>query len=142
MTVKKIGRRELLKSLGMTAAGAALAACQPQTVIVKETVVVEEVVEKEVEKTVVIKETVIVEGTPQVQEKVVTATPPPAATATPLPIDEATGLQMKPREDPSRVLVNGKEVEARPMGVLMEVEVPPGECKLEIVPGAQGIEGE
>jgi multiple sugar transport system substrate-binding protein len=45
----------------MAGGGAALAACAPKTVVVKETV----------------KETVIVEGTPQVVEKVVTATLPP-----------------------------------------------------------------
>jgi peptide/nickel transport system substrate-binding protein len=51
----------------MGAAGAALVACQPQTVIVKETVVVEKEVEKQVEK--VVKETVVVE-----KEKIVEVT--------------------------------------------------------------------
>jgi multiple sugar transport system substrate-binding protein len=56
----------MLKGLGAAAAGAALAACQPKTVVV------EKIVTQEVEK--VVKETVIVEGTPQVVEKVVKET--------------------------------------------------------------------
>jgi multiple sugar transport system substrate-binding protein len=56
MSQKKLSRRQMLKGLGLAAVGAAAAACQPKTVIVKETV----------------KETVIVEGTPQVVEKEVT----------------------------------------------------------------------
>ena len=69
MPSKRISRREALKGLGFAVAGAALAACQPKTVVVKE----------EVEKVVtqVVKETVIVAGTPKVVEKVVTATPVP-----------------------------------------------------------------
>jgi ABC-type transport system substrate-binding protein len=58
-----------------------LAACgatpEPVTEIVKETVIVEVESSPEVVE-VVVKETVIVEGTPQVVEKVITATPPPA----------------------------------------------------------------
>jgi len=69
MSAKKISRREMLKGLGLAMAGTALAACAPK--VVKETVVVEKPVEK------VVKETVIVAGTPQVVEKVVTATPVP-----------------------------------------------------------------
>ena len=53
MKSKALSRREFLKGIGLAAGGAALAACQPQTVIVKETV----------------KETVIVEGTPKVVER-------------------------------------------------------------------------
>jgi len=56
-----LSRRELLRRVGLGAAGLALAACQPKVVevekVVKETVVVTE--EKEVEK--VVKETVVVE---------------------------------------------------------------------------------
>jgi ABC-type glycerol-3-phosphate transport system substrate-binding protein len=63
----------MLEFIGASAAGAVLAACQPKTVVVKETVEVE----KEVEK--VVKETVVVE---KEVEKVVTATP--------VPIEEAT----------------------------------------------------
>jgi ABC-type glycerol-3-phosphate transport system substrate-binding protein len=60
--------------MGFVAAGAALAACQPETVVetVKETVIVEEEVEK------IVKETVEV-VTEVEMEKVVTATPGPAA---------------------------------------------------------------
>jgi anaerobic selenocysteine-containing dehydrogenase len=47
MTSKKLSRRDFLRASAVTAAGAALAACQPQ--VVKETVEVEKVVEKEVE---------------------------------------------------------------------------------------------
>jgi multiple sugar transport system substrate-binding protein len=56
----------MLKGVGLAAAGAALAACQPQTVVVKEEVPVTQIVKE------TIKETVIVEGTPQVVEKEVT----------------------------------------------------------------------
>jgi multiple sugar transport system substrate-binding protein len=56
MSQKKLSRRQMLKGLGLAAVGAAAAACQPKTVVVKETV----------------KETVIVEGTPVVVEKEVT----------------------------------------------------------------------
>ena len=54
MSEHKISRRQLLKGLGLAAAGTALAACQPKVVekVVKETVEVEKVVEKEVEKQV------------------------------------------------------------------------------------------
>jgi len=52
MVEKKIGRRQFLRLSAMTAAGAALVACQPQTVIVKETVEVEKEVEKIVKETV------------------------------------------------------------------------------------------
>jgi hypothetical protein len=49
----KISRRKFLKGLGLATVGAAAAACQPQTVVVRETVVVEKdkIVEKEVEVT-------------------------------------------------------------------------------------------
>lgn len=56
MCAKKMSRRQALTGLGLAAAGMAAAACQPKTVIVKETV----------------KETVIVEGTPKIVEKEVT----------------------------------------------------------------------
>jgi len=46
MDEKKIGRRTFLRLSAMTAAGAAVVACQPQTVIVKETVQVEKEVTK------------------------------------------------------------------------------------------------
>jgi ABC-type glycerol-3-phosphate transport system substrate-binding protein len=51
MPEKKVSRREFLKAAGVSAAVGVLAACQPQTVIVKETVEVEKEVEKIVEVT-------------------------------------------------------------------------------------------
>jgi peptide/nickel transport system substrate-binding protein len=53
MEMKKLGRREFLRLSALSAAGAAIVACQPQTVVVKETV--------EVEKEKIVKETVVVE---------------------------------------------------------------------------------
>ena len=52
MSENKISRRQFLYAGTATAAGVALAACQPQTVIVKETVEVEKEVTKEVIKEV------------------------------------------------------------------------------------------
>jgi peptide/nickel transport system substrate-binding protein len=54
----KLGRRQFLRLSAMAAAGAAVVACQPQTVVVKETVVVQGT---PVEVTKVVKETVEVE---------------------------------------------------------------------------------
>ena len=79
MSGKRMSRRQLLKALGLAAAGVAAAACQPKTVIVEKEKVITQVVKETV------KETVVVEGTPKVVEKqvtkvvekVVTATPPP-----------------------------------------------------------------
>jgi hypothetical protein len=48
----KLSRREFLYTTAVAAAGTALVACQPQTVVVKETVEVEKEVVKEVEKEV------------------------------------------------------------------------------------------
>jgi len=75
---RKLSRREFLRISALGAGGALVASCRPQ--VVKETVVVEKVVEKPVEK--VVKETVIVQGTPQVVEKVVTAVPAPVEPVT------------------------------------------------------------
>jgi len=58
MSSKRISRRDFVRLIAGTAGAAALAACQPQTVVVKETVEVEKEVVKEVEK--VVKETVVV----------------------------------------------------------------------------------
>ena len=79
---KQISRREFLRLSGGLAAGALLAACQPQTVIVRETVEVEKEVTKIVAGTPVV-ETVV---ETQVVEKVVevTSTPaPPTCAGTP-----------------------------------------------------------
>jgi len=81
---KRISRREFLYLGAAATAGAALVACQPQTVVVKETVEVEKekVVKEtvEVEKEKVVKETVVVEKE-KVVEKIVTATPEPVGQA-------------------------------------------------------------
>jgi len=67
--MEKLSRRRFLRGVAAAAAGAAVVACQPQTVVVKETVEVEKEVEKVVKETVVVekevekvvKETVVVE---------------------------------------------------------------------------------
>ena len=66
---QRMNRRAFLRMAGGAAAGAALAACQPQTVVVEKEVVkeVEKLITQVVKETV--KETVIVEGTPKVIEK-------------------------------------------------------------------------
>ncbi len=71
MSENRLSRRGLLKGAAVSAVVMVAAACAPQ--VVKETVVVEKEVTKEIVKEVekVVKETVIVEGTPQVVEKVV-----------------------------------------------------------------------
>jgi multiple sugar transport system substrate-binding protein len=77
----KVSRRQFLRGLALAGGGAALAACAPKTVVVKEEV---EVPVTQIVKEVV-KETVVVEGeevevtkvVEKVVEKVVTATPPP-----------------------------------------------------------------
>ena len=53
MSSKLLSRRGFLRAAALSAAGAAAVACQPQTVIVKETV--------EVETEKIVKETVVVE---------------------------------------------------------------------------------
>ena len=81
---KKVSRRHFLRGLGVAAAGAAVAACQPKTVLV------ETEVEKEVTKVIevekVVKETVVVEGTPKTVEKVVKETVVVEVTPTPIPL--------------------------------------------------------
>ena len=59
--VDKIGRRQFLRLSALAAAGVAAVACQPQTVVVKETVEVEKLVEKEVTKVVEKEVTKVVE---------------------------------------------------------------------------------
>lgn len=64
MSTQRVSRRELLRGLGLTAAGAALAACQPKEVIKTVTVEVpvEQIVEVPVEQTVVVEKETIVEA--------------------------------------------------------------------------------
>ena len=66
MDKRNISRREFLRATALTAAGAAVVACQPQTVIVEKEVPVTQIVKETV------KETVVVAGTPEVVEKEVT----------------------------------------------------------------------
>ena len=80
MSGQRVSRREFLRVAALTTAGAAAAACQPQTVIVKETV--------EVEKEKIVKETVEVE-----KEKVVEKEVEKVVTATPAPLQEAPQLR-------------------------------------------------
>ena len=93
MSEKRMSRRQMLRGLGLAAVGAAAAACQPKTVIIKETVEVEkekivtqvvtQVVEVEKEVTKIVAGTSVVEKVVEtkvvekVVEKVVTATPVP-----------------------------------------------------------------
>ncbi|MFN2220436.1 MAG: ABC transporter substrate-binding protein [Anaerolineae bacterium] len=87
---KKLDRRGFLRMAAMAAAGAAAAACQPQTVIVEKEVKVTEVVKE------VVKETVVVEGTPKVVEKEVTKVVEKVVTPTePAPTPKPT---LKPGE--------------------------------------------
>lgn len=72
MIGKKVSRREFLYLGAAATAGAALAACQPKTVVVKEEIEKEVTTVVEVETTKVVKETVVVE-----KQVVVTATPEP-----------------------------------------------------------------
>jgi peptide/nickel transport system substrate-binding protein len=85
--VKKVSRREFLYAGALSAAGAAIAACQPQTVVVKETVEVEKVVKEtvEVEKEVV-KEVAVASSrqAPEFQEMEAAGTLPPVQERTPL----------------------------------------------------------
>jgi peptide/nickel transport system substrate-binding protein len=86
----KVSRREFLRIAGVGAAGAVLIACQPQTVVVKETVQVEKEVTKVVEKEV----TTVVEKQVE-KEKVVTQVveKEKVVTATPAPLKEAPQLR-------------------------------------------------
>jgi len=71
-------RREFLRTAALGAAGVAAVACQPQTVVVKETVEVEKQVEKVVKETVVVEKEVEKEVTKIVEtEKIVEVTKMP-----------------------------------------------------------------
>jgi peptide/nickel transport system substrate-binding protein len=106
----KISRREFLYAGAAAAAGTALAACQPQTIIVETEKEVTKVVEKEVEK--VVKETVVVEKEVEKEvtkvvekeklveiEKVVTATPVPPENESPVLQRMVEAGQLPPLED-------------------------------------------
>jgi len=62
MSTEKISRRELLRGLGLAAAGSALAACQPKEIIKTVEVPVQQTVEVPVEQTVVVEKTTVVEA--------------------------------------------------------------------------------
>ena len=105
MDQTKIRRRDFLRLSAMAAAGAAAVACQPQTVIVRETVVVEGT-PVEVEVTKVVKETVevekVVKETVEVEkEKVVKETIEVEVEAVGQPLERydlqrATGVEQVP----------------------------------------------
>jgi peptide/nickel transport system substrate-binding protein len=103
---KQISRRAFLRMAAATAVGAAAAACQPKTVVVREEVPVTQIVEVEKEITKIVAGTPVVETVveTQVVEKVVTATPIP-----PTPTPE--GDRQVPREN---TLIIGFEGEAVP----------------------------
>jgi len=88
MSANKVGRRGFLRLSAMAAAGAAVVACQPQTVVVKETVQVEKVVKETVEVEKVVKETVEVEkAVTAVVEKEVTKIVEKLVTPVPAPLE-------------------------------------------------------
>ena len=94
MKGSRVSRREFLRWAGLSTAGAALVACQPQTVVVKETVEVEKVVKETVEVEKVVKETVQVEVEKVVKETVqVEVEKETVVTATPAPLQEAPQLR-------------------------------------------------
>jgi peptide/nickel transport system substrate-binding protein len=70
MSNQLLSRRDFLRAAALSAAGAAVVACQPQTVIVKETVQVEKEVEKVVKETVVVEKEVEKEVTKVVEKEV------------------------------------------------------------------------
>ena len=83
---KRMNRRNFLRLVGGAAAGTALVACQPKTVIVEKEV--EKVVTQVVKETV--KETVVVEGTPKVIEKEVTKVVEKEVTVAPVAAEPVT----------------------------------------------------
>lgn len=111
MSRSKVSRREFLYLGAITVAGTVAAACQPQTVVVKETVEVEK--EKVVKETVVVEKEVEKEVTKVVEkvvEKVVTSTPlppPPEYMESPELVKLVSAGTLPPVEDriPMDVLV-------------------------------------
>ena len=88
----KVNRRKFLEWAAMGAAGSLAAACQPKTVIVKETVVVKEQVEKVITQVVEVEREVtkIVAGTPVIEKIVETKVVEKIITPTPMPGWEGT----------------------------------------------------
>lgn len=76
---KKLNRRDFLRMAALAAAGGAVVACQPQTVIVEKEVKVTEIVKE------VVKETVVVEGESKIVEKEVTKIVEKVVTPTTVP---------------------------------------------------------
>ena len=94
MSVRRITRREMLKGLGLAASGAVLAACaQPTPQIVKETVVVEKAVEKQVVQTKVVEATKLVE---KVVEKQVTVAAPARFKEAPMLAEQVKAGKLPP----------------------------------------------
>jgi len=129
----QVTRRGFLKGLAVVAGSTALTGCAPK--IVKETVVVEKPVEK------IVKETVIVEGTPQVVEKVVTATPAPVTLTwwqyplwTGVTGDETKGLS---QDDPKLAEYTTMDWPNFIMGQFAE-QYPGFNCKVEELTWAEG----
>jgi multiple sugar transport system substrate-binding protein len=67
MSDRRMSRRKFLQGALLGVAGAAAAACQPQTVVVKETVEVEKIVEKEKEVTRVVEKAVEAAGKKEIR---------------------------------------------------------------------------
>ena len=121
-----------------------LVSCTPQ--VIKETVVVKEtvIVEKPVEK--VVKETVVVEGTPQIIEKVVTATPEPKPAGVDWKAYEGTEIRVilnqHPFADAVDVLLPGFE---EATGIKVNVEVFPEDkyrekVRIELLAGNKDLD--
>jgi ABC-type branched-subunit amino acid transport system substrate-binding protein len=90
MSAKRLTRREFIRGAALTGAGLVVAACAPPPTPPPPQIV---------------KETVVVAGTPQIVEKVVTATPAPAATATKVPVKDKIVVGMsRPLSGPLAVI--------------------------------------
>jgi peptide/nickel transport system substrate-binding protein len=77
---EKLSRRDFLRAAAMMTAGVAAVACQPQTVVVKETVEVEKVVKETVQVEVEVEKEVtkvVEKEVTKVVEKMIEVTPPP-----------------------------------------------------------------
>jgi peptide/nickel transport system substrate-binding protein len=97
MSENKIGRREFLRLAAMSAAGAGIVACQPQTVVVKETVEVEKVVKETVEVEKEVQVTTVVEKEVEVTKIVETEK-----------VVEVAGVSSKQAPDLQQMVKDGK----------------------------------